>query len=63
MSLADRIIEHGPYEPYALVPNQVMRYIESDQLNELREELIDGRQAIEDLADLRQDQIEQRERE
>lgn len=46
MSLADLIIEHGPYESYAVVPNEVMRFIESDQLNTLRAELIAGRLAI-----------------
>lgn len=46
MNLADLIIKHGPYEPYALVPNEVMRFIESDQLNELRDELIAQRRLI-----------------
>lgn len=43
MSLAGLIIEHGPYEPYALVPNQVMRFVESEQLNHVRDELIELR--------------------
>lgn len=50
MSLADQIIEHGPYEAYALVPNEVMRWIESGQLNELRDELIAARALKEMLA-------------
>lgn len=39
-NLGDLIVMHGPYEPYALVPQPVMRFIESDQLNALRTELI-----------------------
>lgn len=38
--LGDLIVMHGPYESYALVPQPVMRFIESDQLNALRAELI-----------------------
>lgn len=39
-TLGDLIVMHGPYEPFAVVPPPVMRFIESDQLNALRAELI-----------------------
>jgi hypothetical protein len=42
--LGDLIVTHGPYEPYELVPPSVMRFIESDQLNALRAELIQLRE-------------------
>lgn len=51
--LGDLIVMHGPYEAYALVPNAVMRFIESDQLNDLRDELILLRRIDVQLADLR----------
>lgn len=44
--LADLIVEHGPYRPYAIVPMEVQRFIEAEQLNALRNDLIE-------LADLR----------
>lgn len=44
--LAGLIVEHGPYEPYAVVPMEVQRFIESEQLNALRDDLLE-------LADLR----------
>jgi hypothetical protein len=44
VSLADQIINHGPYVAYQVVPNAVMRWIESDQLNALRDELLELRQ-------------------
>jgi hypothetical protein len=45
-TLGDLVVMHGPYEPYAIVPNQVMRFIESDHLNALRAELV----ALRDIA-------------
>jgi hypothetical protein len=38
--LGDLIVMHGPYEPYEVIPNPVTRYLESDELNALRTELI-----------------------
>ncbi len=38
--LGDLIVMHGPYVAYELIPNQVARYLESDELNALRDELI-----------------------
>lgn len=43
MSLADQIIEHGPYEPGHAVPAEV-ESLSSTELNELRDELIELRQ-------------------
>lgn len=47
--LADEIIEHGPYEPGDTDPLHGWPPHRADELNALREELIEGRQAIEDL--------------
>lgn len=41
--LGDLIVMHGPYEAYELIPNPVTRYLESTELNALRDELIELR--------------------
>lgn len=39
--LADLIVQHGPYTVGELVPMAVQRFIESEQLNALRDDLLE----------------------
>ncbi|MEV6633894.1 hypothetical protein AB0M54_24395 [Actinoplanes sp. NPDC051470] len=44
-TLADLIVEHGPYKPGGVIPHALGGMLQAGPMNALRDELIEGREA------------------